>query len=121
MQCLNDQRGKPYYLGGNGPNCFDCSGLVYYCLKQVGINVGRLTAHGYSEYSGWELIDDCNNLIRGDLIFYHNTGSTYVSHVAVYLGNGYYIHASSTNECVCVSDFGDWSVSHFSCGRRVFD
>ncbi len=120
INALNAQLGKPYVLGGNGPDYFDCSGLVYYCLKQVGVNVGRLSAAGYSGYNGWECITNYNDLRRGDLIFYHNDSGA-ITHVAVYLGNGYYIHASSSQGCVCISDFGYWSQTHFSCGRRVFN
>lgn len=118
---LQAQLGKPYVLGGNGPSCFDCSGLVYYCLKQVGINIGRLTAAGYASYSGWTRINSASNLRRGDLIFYYDNAHSYISHVGVYLGNGYYIHASSSHGMVEITDFGSWSQTHFAWGRRVFD
>ena len=118
---LMDQLGKPYVLGGNGPDVFDCSGLVYYCLKRIGINIGRLSASGYSEYEGWTAVNSVSELRRGDLIFYWNDAHNYVSHVGVFLGNGKYIHASSSHGQIEIADFGAWSNSHFKLGRRVFD
>mgnify|MGYP001519132949 CR=1 FL=1 len=57
-------------FGSSGPDSFDCSGLVYYCLRQAGLNIGRLNAAGYSNYAGWQRIDGKENLIRGDLVFF---------------------------------------------------
>ena len=114
------QRGKPYVLGGNGPDCFDCSGLVYYGLGRMGINIGRLTASGYSAYEGWQKIQGSSSLRRGDLIFFYNDARNYISHVGVYLGSGMYIHASSSMGMITTTDFGAWSESHFAWGRRVF-
>ena len=118
---LEAQLGKPYVLGGSGPDTFDCSGLVYYCLKQVGVNIGRLSAAGFAAYDGWTRINTKADLRRGDLIFFYNDAHSYISHVAVYLGNNRFIHASSSQGQICYSDYGAWSVSHFAWGRRVFD
>ena len=118
---LEAQLGKPYVLGGSGPDTFDCSGLVYYCLRQVGVNIGRLSAAGYSQYTGWHRVDTKEELMRGDLIFFWNDAHSYISHVAVYLGDNRFIHASSSNGCICYSNYGSWAVSHFAWGRRVFD
>lgn len=118
---LEAQLGKPYVLGGNGPDTFDCSGLVYYCLKQLGINIGRLNARGYANYEGWEKVEDYHDLKRGDLVFYWNDSGSYISHVGVYLGNNKYIHASSSHGEVEIASFGSWSINHFGWGRRVFD
>ena len=118
---LYEQLGKPYVLGGSGPDVFDCSGLVYYCLKRIGINIGRLNAQGYSDYDGWTKIDNISDMRRGDLIFYWNDSHSRVSHVGVYLGNNKYIHASSSHGEIEIADFGSWSISHFKHARRIFD
>ncbi len=89
--------GKPYVWGAKGPNSFDCSGLVYYCLKQAGSNRGRYNAAGYSKVSDWKLISSMNSLKRGDLIFFYDRAKTRVGHVAIYIGNGYMIDASSSH------------------------
>ena len=120
ISALRAQLGKPYVYGTCGPNTFDCSGLVYYCLRQVGVNIGRLSSAGYSMYEAWERIDGIGNLQRGDLMFFYNDAHTAISHVAVYLGNNQLIHASSTAGSVVISNLGSWYYSHFGWGRRVF-
>ncbi|MCR5809252.1 MAG: peptidoglycan-binding protein [Clostridiales bacterium] len=117
---LMAQLGKPYVLGGTGPDTFDCSGLVYYCLRQMGINIGRLSAAGYSVYNGWTKIVSEDDLQRGDLIFFYNDAHNYISHVGVFLGNGKYIHASSSNGMIIISNYNNWCHSHYAWGRRVF-
>ena len=42
------QVGKPYVLGGKGPDSFDCSGFVYYALKQSGNGIGYMTSGGWA-------------------------------------------------------------------------
>ncbi|MDD5017926.1 MAG: peptidoglycan-binding protein [Eubacteriales bacterium] len=91
------QLGKPYILGNEGPNSFDCSGLVYYCLKQAGSNRGRYNAAGYAKVSDWEEIKSMNNLEKGDLLFFWNKAHTKVGHVGIYIGGGMMIDASSSN------------------------
>lgn len=54
-----------YYWGASGPNYFDCSGLVYYCLKNAGVNVSRDTAAGYSRR--WTSVSWSNSR-TGDLV-----------------------------------------------------
>lgn len=46
------QIGKPYVWGTEGPNTFDCSGLVHWSLNHAGIKAPRLTAAGYMAWSG---------------------------------------------------------------------
>lgn len=121
ITALNAQLGKPYIYGASGPNAFDCSGLVYYCLDQAGVNIGRLNSAGYASYSGWDKITSISSLKKGDLIFYYNSSFSAVSHVAVYLGGGTYIHASTSQGIVCTSTIGEWSETYFAWGRRVFD
>ncbi len=120
IAALNAQLGKPYIYGASGPNAFDCSGLVYYCLDQAGVNIGRLNSAGYASYSGWDKISSISSLKKGDLIFYYNSSFSAISHVAVYLGGGAYIHASTSQGIVCTSTIGEWSETYFAWGRRVF-
>ena len=114
------QIGDPYILGAVGPNSFDCSGLVYYSLKQAGSSRGRYNAAGYSQVSDWEKITSMDNLQRGDLMFFSTNGKA-VGHVGIYIGDGMMIDASSSNGEVvkrsCVTSF--WQ-SHFVVGRRPF-
>lgn len=113
------QLGKKYVLGNEGPNSFDCSGLVYYCLKEAGSNRGRYNAAGYSKVSDWEKITSMDKMQKGDLIFFYNNAYSKVGHVGIYIGNGMMIDASSRNGKVvkrsCTTTY--WK-KHFVCARR---
>ena len=98
VEVARDQLGKRYVLGNEGPNSFDCSGLVYYCLRVAGSSRGRYNAAGYSRVSDWEKIESMNDMEIGDLIFFWSSSSkTRVGHVAIYVGRGMMIDASTSN------------------------
>ncbi len=110
------QLGKKYVLGNEGPNTFDCSGLVYYCLRQAGSNRGRYSAAGYCQVSDWAKITKRSDLRRGDLVFFWNNAHTKIGHVGIYIGNGMMIDASSSKgKVVKRAVFSD---RLFYCGRR---
>lgn len=113
------QLGKKYVLGAKGPDKFDCSGLVYYCLKQAGSNRRRLSAAGYSGVTDWEKITSINDLKRGDLIFFYSDDYSKVGHVGIVLNDTEMIDASSSNGKVVRRDYKTsyWK-KHFYCGRR---
>ncbi len=102
------QLGDKYILGAVGPNSFDCSGLVYYSLKEAGSSRGRYNAAGYAQVTDWEKITSMSNLQIGDLLFF-STGGKAIGHVGIYIGNGEMIDASSSNGKVvrrsCKTDF----------------
>lgn len=83
--------GCPYYWGATGPNYFDCSGLVYYCLKNAGISGGRNTANGYAR-SGKSI--SYNELQAGDVVAFRRSGSSTYHHIGIYIGGGVVVHAS---------------------------
>ncbi len=119
IETAKKQLGDKYILGNEGPNTFDCSGLVYYCLKEAGSNRRRLNAAGYSNVSDWEKITSYSNLKKGDLIFFYNDGKTKVGHVGIYIGNGEMVDASSANgKVVRRSATTSYWKSHFVCARR---
>lgn len=119
IEMARDRVGKPYVLGATGPNKFDCSGLVYYCLKQAGSNRRRLTAAGYSQVGDWEKISSMSKLKKGDLIFFYNNSFSKVGHVGIVISSGMMIDASSANGKVVRRSFATsyWR-EHFVCGRR---
>ena len=115
------QIGKQYVTGDEGPNTFDCSGLVYYCLKMNGVSVGRRSSASYAENSAWRKIDSMNDVKKGDLLFFRSDSSSQVSHVAIYIGGGKMIDASSSNgKVVRRSATSDYWERNFVCARRVF-
>jgi peptidoglycan DL-endopeptidase CwlO len=83
--------GKPYVWGGSGPNVFDCSGLVQWSMRQAGIVMPRVAV---DQAQTGPLIP-ASDVQPGDLLFYHTdpTAPSYISHVAIYLGNGMMLQA----------------------------
>jgi len=100
------RRGMPYVWGAAGPRSFDCSGLVQWSFAQAGITMPRVAAD--QALSGPAV--QVSQLQPGDLLFYHTdqTDPTYISHVAMYLGNGWMIQAPEPGMDVEVvpADFG---------------
>jgi len=88
---------KPYVWGAQGPNSFDCSGLVYAAFHSAGLgypNWGRLNAALY--FVDTERVP-LGNLIPGDLLFYSYDGSIQnIHHMAIYAGNEMVWEANST-------------------------
>ena len=87
--------GKPYKYGGSSPAGFDCSGLVLYSYKQAGVKVSHSTEH---LRSGSRLIKAAD-LRKGDLIFFNQQGKKF-GHVAIYVGDGRFVHAPSSGKYV---------------------
>lgn len=86
------QVGKRYVYGTAGPNTFDCSGLTYYLYsKHAGVTLPRSSA---SQASAGTTVSK-SDMQPGDLIFFINPGATRIGHVAIYVGGGQYVHAST--------------------------
>ncbi len=114
------QLGKPYVWADEGPETFDCSGFIYYCLNTEGYTIGRQTANGYSRNTAWQYVDK-SALQPGDLMFYWSDkvpGT--IGHVGIYLGNGYHIHASSTYGFIVIWKVEGWYETSLSHGMRVY-
>ena len=113
------QLGDKYVLGAKGPDKFDCSGLVYYCLKEAGSNRRRLNAAGYSGVDDWTKITKMSDLKRGDLIFFYDNNFTKIGHVGIVLNSSEMIDASNNRGKVVRRDYTEsyWR-KHFYCGRR---
>jgi cell wall-associated NlpC family hydrolase len=76
------QIGKPYVYGAEGPNSFDCSGLVQYVYRQLGKSLPRTTD---GQYEATTRVSQYNKAL-GDLIFFGAPGNIY--HVGIYAGDG---------------------------------
>ncbi|MDO5111731.1 MAG: peptidoglycan-binding protein [Clostridia bacterium] len=119
IEVAKSKLGCKYILGNTGPKTFDCSGLVYYCLREAGSNRRRLNAAGYSQVSDWTKITSMSKLKKGDLIFFYNNAKTKVGHVGIVVHSGEMIDASSANGKVVRRSYTTsyWK-NHFVCGRR---
>ena len=90
IDLAHKQLGKPYVWGAEGPNSFDCSGLIYYVYKNAaGITLPRTSSDQYSA----GVAVSRSNLKAGDLIFSSTDGTGNITHVAIYVGDGQMIHA----------------------------
>ncbi len=113
--------GKPYVLSSVGPNSFDCSGFVYYVMKNSGLSVSRYSSQVYSVQEQWEKISKVSDLEKGDLMFFRSSYSSSISHVGMYIGDGKLIHASSSQRKIIITDVGGYFTDNFVLGRRVLN
>lgn len=117
------QEGKPYIWGAEGPNSFDCSGLVHYVYSNAGlIGIGRTTADQQFKLIG-EFIPNMEDGKPGDIAFFHSTGGAswnpnYMTHVGIYLGDGKMIHASAPGVGVVIQDISLYA-NNFAGYKRI--
>jgi len=99
MKIALAQRGKPYVWAAEGPNAFDCSGLIYYAYNQAGFPLSQRSSRGMYGLGKSVARGD---LAPGDLLFW---GSP-ISHVAMYVGGDQVVHASTSGVPVKVVPVG---------------
>lgn len=98
--------GLPYRYGASGPNAYDCSGLTSWAWAQAGVSLPRTSAG----QAGLPVVP-LDQLRPGDLITYYSP----VHHVALYIGNGQIIHASTEGVPVYITSMyrgGPYPVGH---------
>lgn len=89
---------KPYVWGTQGPNTFDCSGLVYAAYKYAGLGWPDWDRLNSALYSGYTKHVSLNALVPGDLLFYSYKGTiSTIHHITIYAGNGMMWEANSKN------------------------
>ncbi|MDQ2640280.1 MAG: C40 family peptidase, partial [Pseudomonadota bacterium] len=87
--------GKPYRYGGNGPDAYDCSGLVRFAHGSQGVIVPRTTEEQFRAARPVPV----DRIAAGDLLFFRFDGPK-VSHVAIYAGDGRFVHAPQSDRPV---------------------
>jgi len=111
--------GYRYVYGGASPSTgFDCSGFVYYVLKQNGFSPYRTPADQYNQ--GTYVAKA--NLQPGDIVFFAGTGSSNaISHVGIYVGNGQMIHSPNSRSTVSYADItsGYWANHYYGACRMA--
>lgn len=87
-RAAESELGSPYRYGGTGPDAFDCSGLVYFVHRRMGLEVPRTAAQQFAAATPVKQKD----LRPGDLVFFRLAGRK-VSHVGIYTGDDRFVHA----------------------------
>lgn len=96
---------KPYIWGTQGPNSFDCSGLVYAAYKSAGLGWPNWDRLNSALYAGYTKHVSLNELVPGDLLFYSYKGTiSSIHHITIYAGNGMMWEANSKGKGLLYSN-----------------
>lgn len=115
LTMLKSELGKPYVWGAEGPNTFDCSGLVQYVYGHNGITLPRTSL----EQSKQGLTIPKGQQQPGDLVFSDWEGKGVVSHVSVYVGGGQVIEAPEPGQNVKITPLSATYMAHVKNIQRV--
>ncbi len=120
VELARSKIGLPYVWGAEGPDTFDCSGLVLWVYGQLGVQVPRTAQQQFD----WATPIDRSQLQPGDLTFYENTypSEERITHVGIYAGNGTVIMATTTGDYVREVSMSDsyWSEHFAGAGRPPY-
>jgi cell wall-associated NlpC family hydrolase len=107
-------RGAPYRYGGATLDGFDCSGLVFYAHRSLGLRVPRTS----SDQADQAFRIKPRKLRRGDLVFF-KVDSRKVNHVGIYIGDHRFIHAPGAGKPVTTNSLDDefYAERFFAAGR----
>ncbi len=103
--------GVPYVWAGTSPSGFDCSGFLQYVFNKSGDSIPRTVA------SIWNASDSVSSPSAGDIVFFE-TYKSGPSHAGIYIGNGQFIHCSSSYG-VTISDMDNtyWAPRYLGAKR----
>jgi cell wall-associated NlpC family hydrolase len=96
---------KPYIWGAEGPNSFDCSGLVFAAYRSAGLGWPNWDRLNSALYAGYTKHVSLSELVPGDLLFYSFKGTiSSIHHITIYAGNGMMWEANSTKKGLIYSN-----------------
>jgi peptidoglycan DL-endopeptidase CwlO len=108
LQVAETKLGDPYQYGATGPGKFDCSGLMFFSFKQIGVTLPRASRQQATVGTPVSFGD----LQPGDLVFFYSP----ISHVGLYVGDGKMINAPQTGDVV---KYATVNRSNFTTARRI--
>lgn len=113
--------GAPHSDDPNPPESFDTARYTAYCYGKAGVDLSNSPKNQGND-SRYDKIADTDSLKRGDLVCFNTVEDSDLSdHVGIYLGDGYFLHASSVARQVIVSQLkSGYYLRVFSWGRRIF-
>ncbi len=110
--------GIKYVYGGKSPKGFDCSGFTCYVYEKCGYKLPRRAQEQYKVGSRIEKVE----LAPGDLVFFATNGSRLVNHVGIFVGNGSFLHASTSFGAVHQSNLSNsYFQTRYQGARRVIN
>ena len=122
VSMANDLVGKVKYsfgansltsAGGTG----DCSSFVQYVFGQNGVSLPRTAESQYNSSKGKSV--DKDKLQAGDVVFFKGTYKSGISHVGIYVGNGKFVHNSSSKGGTTISNLSDdYYTKHYAGAKR---
>lgn len=113
LQHARSAIGTPYVLGGTNPGGFDCSGLVLWAYKNVGVKLPR-TAREQSVVG--ESIRNIEDMRAGDIVAFRHPKRGY--HTGIYVGDGKFIHSPRKRTRVRINSLSDPYFSKTLLGAR---
>ena len=115
VQFALGQVGKPYVWGAEGPDTYDCSGLVQAAYGSAGVSVPRVARAQYRATAPVPVAA----MLPGDLLFFgpDPTDVESIHHVGIYLGDGKMVHAPTAGDVVRVAPV--WWAEFFGAARVV--
>ena len=128
MSYLNTFLGMPYVWGGTTPakynaagkyvcGGFDCSGLIQYAYKSIGINLPRTTM----DQVNVGVSININSLQKGDIIYFKTNDAVpnQASHAGIYIGNNKFMQSPKTGDVVKISQLTGYYKDRFITGKRI--
>lgn len=117
-----DAMGTPYRWGGGDENGYDCSGLIHYAYGEHGILLPRRSRD--QARTGEQVDRDVNALHPGDILGF-SIGGGGVSHVGLYVGDGVFIHSTSSGVTLSSLTASDpdsrWWQQRWITARRILN
>lgn len=123
IKVAKSKLGCKYVRGAKGPDKFDCSGFVYWCLNQVGVKQSYMTSIAWRSCTKYQRITSMKDIQRGDVLVFKGSSMS-SGHVGIYLGDGEMIDASSGKGKVRITDSvlsGSYWKEHFLMAYRIWD
>ena len=117
---VHEQLNKPYIWGTQGPDSFDCSGLIVAALNYAGYN-GRCDHNADWQAHNLGVPVDRNEIQPGDFIYSHKEDlpATFANHASIYVGDGKMIHAAGEDKGVILEDAWMLSENRLVAVRRA--
>ncbi|MBO4848261.1 MAG: peptidoglycan-binding protein [Clostridia bacterium] len=119
IRIAKSKLGCPYVRGAKGPNQFDCSGFVYWCLNKAGVEQSYMTSYQWRFTTRYRRINSMSSIQAGDVIVFKM--GAYSGHVAIAAGNGMMVDASSQAGQVVYRTYQtNYWHNVFYCAYRIF-